>query len=117
MRQWRTIPQARRAVATDSDTAVEDDESDPAGEKSSGVRADWAAEEKVSGYGVAGILQMRMGRCSIWLQRVDRRTSDLLDGENVGGGEEQIVVCHVHRRPRPWIGAEDQSKIPTAALP
>jgi hypothetical protein len=39
-----------------------------------------------------------MGRCSIWLQRVDRRTSDLLDSENVGGGEEQIVVCHVARR-------------------
>jgi hypothetical protein len=110
-------PQARRAVAADSDPAVEDGDSDPAGEKSSGVRADWAAEENVSGYGVAGILQMRMGRCSIWLQRVDRRTSDLLDGENVGGGEEQIVVCHVHRHPRPWRGAEDQSKIPTAALP
>jgi hypothetical protein len=104
-------------VAADSDPAAEDGESDPAGEKSSGVRADWAAEEKVSGYGVAGILQMRMARCSIWLQRVDRRTSDLLDGENVGGGEEQIVVCHVRRRPRPWRGAEDQSKIPAAALP
>jgi hypothetical protein len=93
-------------VAADSDPAVEDGGSDPAGEKSSGVRQDWAAKEKVSGYGVAGIPQMRRERCSTWLQRVDRRTSDLLDGENFGGGEEQIVVRHVRRRPRQWRGAE-----------
>jgi hypothetical protein len=117
LRQWRTIPQARRAVAADFDPAFEDGDSDPAGEKSSRVRADWAAEEKVSGYEVAGIQHMRMGLCSIWLQRVDRMTSDLLDGENVGGGEEQIFVCHVRRHPRPWRGAEDQSNIPAAASP
>jgi hypothetical protein len=59
----------------------------------------------VSSYGAAGIPQMRRGRHLTWQRRVDRRTSDLLDGENVGEGEEQVVVRHVRRRPRPWKAA------------
>jgi hypothetical protein len=52
-------------VAADSDPAVEADGSDPADDE---------------------------GRCSTRLQWVDHRTSDLVDGETVGGGEEQVVV-------------------------
>jgi hypothetical protein len=32
------------------------------------------------------------GWCSTRLRRVDHSTSDLVDGETVGGGEEQVVV-------------------------
>jgi hypothetical protein len=52
-------------VAADSDPAVEADGSDPADDE---------------------------GWCSTRLRRVDHRTSDLVDGETVGGEEEQVVV-------------------------
>jgi hypothetical protein len=41
----------------------------------------------------ASIPQMRRGRRSTKLRRVDQRTSDLVDGETVGGGEEQATPC------------------------
>jgi hypothetical protein len=88
-------------VAADS-YPVEDGGFHPAGEErrlSSGLHSGG------EGLGAAGFPQMRRGRHSTWLRQVDWRTSDLLDGENVGGGEEQVIVRHVRRRLRLWRGA------------
>jgi hypothetical protein len=55
-----------------------------------------------SGYKAAEIPQMRRGRRSTRLRRVDRRTSesDLVDSETVGGEEEQVVVSPDERSQR-----------------
>ena len=52
--------------------------SDPAGENSGGVRADSGVEEKVASEAAVEILQMRRGRRSRGLGRLDWRTSDLV---------------------------------------
>lgn len=75
--------------------------SDPASEEGGGVRADWAAEERVVGEAATGIPQMRTGRRSTWLGRVDRRSSDLVVArivEGIGAGEYgggAIVTCGI----------------------